>query len=85
MKNNKEMNTSKINSRPTILDIEDMKNGLEREVLCAVTKGIPYCLIRPIIENLLLKVSNGAAAEIESARKKQKEDEADAKEAENVT
>ncbi len=60
--------TTEPRSRSLILEIEDAKVNISREVSSALRKGLPCYLVKDILENLLAKVREGANAELAAAR-----------------
>lgn len=51
-----------------ILAINDFKLELTRCINNAVSKGVPFAVIEPIVQDIMIQVQNTARAELERAR-----------------
>ena len=59
--------------RSIILEIEDTKNNIIREVNNALGKGIPCYLLRSALDGVFSQLIDGAKAELEAARTHEKQ------------
>lgn len=64
-------NTPKQNSRSLILEIEDAKVNISREINSALRKGVPCYFVRDILERFLAQVKEGANTELKKAREQE--------------
>ena len=55
--------------RPLVLEMRDAKEGLVKCVNDIINRGIPCCILRPILEEILTSVKNVEKAEIAAAEK----------------
>ena len=51
-----------------ILAINDFKLELTRCINNAASKGVPFAVIEPIVQDIMIQVQNTARAELERAR-----------------